>query len=57
MKVACVEPVAGGDVLPDMPLFFEPERYVQTPLEPTYMITWNACPGPFKDAVESDSAA
>ena len=57
VKVACVEPVAVGDVLPEMPLFLEPERYVQTPLESTYMITWNACPGAFKDAVLSDSAS
>jgi hypothetical protein len=57
VKVACVEPVAVGDLLPEMPLFLEPERYVHTPLESTYMITWNACPGAFKDAVLSDSAS
>jgi hypothetical protein len=57
VKVACVEPVAVGDILPEMPLFLEPERYIQTPLEPTYLITWNACPGPFREAVIEDSAA
>jgi len=56
VKVACVEPVAVGDILPEMPLFLEPERYIQTPLEPTYLITWNACPGPFQEAVIEDSA-
>ena len=56
VKVACVEPVAVGDILPEMPLFLEPERYIQTPLEPTYLTTWNACPAPFREAVLEDSA-
>ena len=56
VKLACVEPVAVDDILPEMPLFLEPERYIQTPLEPTYLITWNACPGPFREAVLEDSA-
>jgi hypothetical protein len=50
-KVACVEPVAVGEALPDMPLFLEPERYVQAPLESTYQTTWEACPDQLKDAV------
>jgi hypothetical protein len=54
--VACVEPVAVGGILPAMPLFLEPERYIQAPLEPTYLTTWNACPAPFQQAVFEDSA-
>jgi len=49
--VAYVEPVAVGDILPDMPLFLEPELYVPTPLEATYQTTWAVCPTAFKDAV------
>jgi hypothetical protein len=56
VKVACVEPVAVGDALPEMPIFLEPEHYIPAPLEPTYEITWNACPTPFKDAVIADAA-
>src|SRR5579885_2801977 len=36
LKRAFIEPVAVGDVLPDMPLFLGPESYVLTPLEATY---------------------
>jgi hypothetical protein len=43
-KVAFVEPVGVGDVLPPMPIFLKGEQYVPAPLEATYMETWNACP-------------
>ena len=36
IKRAFVEPVAVGEELPDMPLFLEPEAYVNVPLETTY---------------------
>jgi hypothetical protein len=36
IKTAYVEPLAVGDVLPDMPLFLTPEYYVNVPLEATY---------------------
>jgi hypothetical protein len=45
---AYVEVLAVGDVLPDMPLFLEPETYVQAPLEATYQETWNVFPAPLK---------
>lgn len=45
---AYVEAVAEGDPLPDMPLFLQPETYVQTPLEATYQDTWNVFPAPLK---------
>jgi hypothetical protein len=41
---AYVEPVAVGDVLPDMPLFLEPDRYVNVPLEATYQAAWRTFP-------------
>jgi hypothetical protein len=49
---AYVEPVAVGDVLPDMPLFLWPGYYVLTPLEATYQTTWNAFPAPLKGLLE-----
>lgn len=55
VKVACVEPVAVGDVLPEMPLFLVPEQYVSAPLEPTYQQTWDDCPAAFKEAVMEDA--
>jgi hypothetical protein len=50
-KIACVEPVAVRDILPDMPLFLEPERYVPAPLESTYETAWAVYPAPLKDAL------
>jgi hypothetical protein len=52
VKKAYVEPVAAGDVLPDMPLFLEPERHVPIPLESTYQATWNALPEEIKELLE-----
>jgi hypothetical protein len=51
IKEAYVEPVAIGDVLPDMPLYLEPDRYVPVPLEWTYQTTWAVCPAELKEAV------
>jgi len=39
--VAYVEPVAVGDVLPEMPIFLTAQRYVPCPLEITYQTAWN----------------
>jgi hypothetical protein len=50
--VGHVEPVAVGDVMPDMPLFLPPEGHVPVPLQPTYDAAWEACPRPIRDAVE-----
>jgi hypothetical protein len=55
IKMACVEPVAVGDILPEMPLFLIPDQYVSAPLEPSYEVTWNACPAAFKEAVIDDA--
>jgi hypothetical protein len=41
---AYVEPVAIGDTLPDMPLFLEPRRYVNVPLEATYQSAYRGVP-------------
>lgn len=51
-KVAYVEPVAVGDVLPDMPIFLTPDRYVPCPLEATYQTTWGVFPAALKGPLE-----
>jgi hypothetical protein len=51
-RVAYIDPVAVGDVLPDMPLFLKPELYVPTPLEATYQTTWKGFPGALKKLLE-----
>jgi Protein of unknown function (DUF4058) len=39
-----LDPVAVGDVLPDMPLFLKTDVYVPLPLEATYQSAWEAVP-------------
>ena len=46
--VAYVEPVAVGDLLPDMPVFLTPDRYVPCPLDATYQTAWDQFPAPLK---------
>jgi hypothetical protein len=41
---AYIEPIAVGDSLPDMPLYFEPDSYVPIPLEQTYLTSFAAMP-------------
>jgi hypothetical protein len=50
--LAYVEPVAIGDVLPDMPLFLKPGSYVPTPLETTYQTAWSVFPAALKGLLE-----
>jgi hypothetical protein len=52
-RVAYLEPVAVGDVLPDMPLFLKPEVYVLAPLEATYQTTWSVFPAALKGLLEA----
>ena len=56
-RVAYVEPVAVGDVLPEMPLFLKPEWYVPAPLEATYQTTWNVFPAALKGLLEGPPPA
>lgn len=48
---AFVEPVAVGDVLPEMPLFLTGDVYVPVPLEATYLAAWDAVPAIWRDAL------
>jgi hypothetical protein len=48
---AYVEPLAVGDVLPEVPLFLEPGIYVSLPLEATYQRSWDLLPGVIRELV------
>jgi len=53
---AYVEPVAVGDVLPDMPLFLEPSSYVSIPLERTYQAAWEGVPRRWRIVLEAPAS-
>lgn len=53
---ARIEPLAVGDLLPEMPLFLTPSEHVLVPLESTYAATWDVCPEPIRELVESPPA-
>ena len=53
VKTAYIEPVAVGDVLPEMSLFLAPGMHVLVPLESTYQTTWSACPEPMKTLLQA----
>jgi hypothetical protein len=44
LPVTYVEPLAVGDILPEMPLFLEPGSYVPAPLESSYQAAWDQLP-------------
>ncbi len=50
---AYVEPIAVGDVLPDMPLFLADGIHIKVPLERTYNAAWDASPEELRRAVET----
>lgn len=47
--------MAVGDVLPEMPLFLEVDRYVPVPLEATYRAAFDAVPRRWRDVLEPPS--
>jgi hypothetical protein len=53
-STAYFEPIATGDVLPDMPLFLTPERYINAPLEATYQTAWRGVPQRWKRVLVGD---
>jgi hypothetical protein len=53
---AFVEPVTVGDALPDMPVFLDPDTYILSPLEASYLATWETCPEVFREAVEAPTS-
>lgn len=50
---AHIEPVAIGDVLPNMPLFLEPNGCILIPLESTYMTAFNLLPHRWRDVLQT----
>lgn len=50
---AYVEPVAVGSELPAMPLFLDPEHYVNIPLEASYRAAWEGVPQRWKRVIEA----
>jgi hypothetical protein len=50
---AYIEPIAVGDALPDMPLFLEPNGYVNVPLESTYQAAFAVQPERWRRVLES----
>lgn len=51
VKQAFIEPVAVGEVLPDMPVFLMPPRHVPVPLEATYQSAFEAVPKRWQDEI------
>jgi hypothetical protein len=52
--VAYVEPIAIGLQLPEMPLFLDGNRYVNLPLERTYVLAFGAVPKHYQQRLEKD---
>jgi hypothetical protein len=52
VKTAYVQPVAVGEALPEMPLFLEPEEYVNAPLEATYQGAYRGMPQRWRRVLE-----
>jgi hypothetical protein len=48
---AFVEPVAVGDILPEMPLFLKPGGHVPVALESTYQSAWEAVPRRWRSVI------
>jgi hypothetical protein len=48
-----VAPLTGGDILPDMPVFLRPGRYVRVPLERTYAEAFQGLPAQFRRVLEA----
>jgi len=49
---AYVQPVSVGDTLIEMPLFLQPGRYINVPLEQTYVAAYKGVPQRWKSVIE-----
>jgi hypothetical protein len=52
-RVAYIETVGVGDILPDMPLILTDNVHVMIPLEATYRVAWEASPEEYRRVVET----
>jgi hypothetical protein len=50
-----IEHLAIGGTLPEMPLFLRPDRYINVPLESTYMAAYAGMPSFWRDVLEGRS--
>jgi hypothetical protein len=50
------EPLAVGDALPDLPIFYREDRFVNIPLAATYAAAWEATPKRWRKVIEADAA-
>lgn len=53
---AYLEHLSIGRALPTMPLFLDPDYYVNVPLEATYQTTWEGTPDPWRQVLENGTA-
>lgn len=51
-----VQPVAVGDIMPDMPLFLRPGAHIPIPLESTYGRAFDAIPRRWRSVIEAGTA-
>jgi hypothetical protein len=51
-----LEHLAAGQALPEMPLFLDPDRYINVPLESTYKTTWRGTPEHWRRVLEVGAA-
>lgn len=52
VPTAYFTPFAIGGPLPEMPLFLDPDRYIDVPLERTYQNAWKSVPARWKRVIE-----
>jgi hypothetical protein len=52
-KAAYAEPIAAGDIMPDMPLFLFEGRHIKVPLEAAYQTAWSFLPRELQVIVET----
>lgn len=57
LPVAYVEHLAIGSPLIEMPLFLDPDRYVNLPLEPTYLAAYRGMPAFWRNVLEGNDPA
>jgi hypothetical protein len=53
---AYIEPVAVGDILPNMPLFLEPDGCIMVPLEITYQTAYAVLPRRWRRVLDAPSS-
>jgi len=57
-RVSCyAEPFAPGEIVPELPLFYDPDWYVNLPLDATYAAAYAGVPRRWKRVIEETAAA